>query len=108
MIKQITLAILIIFISISSAFSQVPHKISYQGILTDIDGIALNGNYSIQFSLWDEETAGNLLWLEVQQVTVNNGNFDVYLGINNPIALQFDIQYWLEIVVNNSALPRVM
>ncbi|HPI20930.1 MAG TPA: hypothetical protein PKY56_11220, partial [Candidatus Kapabacteria bacterium] len=69
MIKKFTLAILIIFISISSVFSQVPHKISYTGVLTDIDGVALNGNFNIQFSLWNEETAGTALWLETQYVS---------------------------------------
>ncbi|HPO64083.1 MAG TPA: hypothetical protein PK762_13475, partial [Candidatus Kapabacteria bacterium] len=106
--KIITLAILIIFISISSVFSQVPQKISYQGVLTDIDGNALNGNYNIQFSLWNDETAGFSLWQEVQQVSVNNGIFDVYLGAVSPIILPFDAQYWLEIQVESSLpLPRV-
>ena len=107
--KNFTLSLLIIFIGISSIFAQVPQKISYQGVLTDIDGNALNGDYSIQFSLWNQETAGNMLWVEEQQVTVNYGNFDVYLGVVSPIILPFDTQYWLQIQVNNlTPLPRVI
>ncbi len=107
--KYFSIAIVIIFIGISSVFSQVPQKISYQGVLTDIDGVALNGNYNIQFSLYNTESGGTPIWQEIQDVLVTNSIFDVYLGSVNPIILSFNSQYWLEIQVGSSLpLPRVM
>ncbi len=59
----------------------VPATIPFQGRLTDASGTALNGSYSIQFSLWNALTAGSQLWTETQPtVTVANGLFRVDLG----------------------------
>jgi hypothetical protein len=41
------------------------------------------------------------LWVETQQVSVNNGVFNVLLGTATPIALAFDKQYYLGITVGN-------
>ena len=37
----------------TTVFAAVPEKISYQGKLADGAGLALNGNYSLTFNIYD-------------------------------------------------------
>lgn len=61
-----------------------PARMSYQGYLVDSSAVALGNsapkNFDVIFSLFDAETAGNLLWAEQQTVTVDKGFFNVLLG----------------------------
>ena len=73
--------------------SRPPGQISYQGYLTDANGIPLATNtpknFSVQFRLYNSATASaaaNLLWGEQQVVTVDRGYFTVMLGAGSPIA----------------------
>src|SRR5690349_7115326 len=54
-----------------------PGQISYQGFLTDANGIPLATNaprnYTIVFRIWDASTAGSNIWAEQQIVTVDRG-----------------------------------
>ncbi len=86
----------------------IPHKINYQGYITDSAGIPLDGSYKFDFGLYDMETGGNLLWSESQEtVSVDQGIFHILLGANFPIELDFDGTYWLEISVDEENLfPR--
>ncbi len=64
--------------------AQTPQFMTYQGYLTDQNGNALatNGpqNYDIVFRIWNQPTAGNEIYGELQTVTVANGYFSVLLG----------------------------
>src|SRR5581483_4860595 len=70
------------------AFAQAtpnpPGQISYQGYVTDANGVPLATNapvnYDIFFHIYDSPQGGNVLWGELQTVTVNNGYFSVLLG----------------------------
>ncbi len=73
----------------AQAAAGIPKLINFQGKLTDAtDGTNVpNGTYSMQFKLYDDPTAGSLLWTETwdgtggsTQVTVTNGVFNVKLG----------------------------
>ena len=83
--------------------AQVPQYLSYQGKLME-DGIALSGERTITFSLWDNDNGGNPidgLWNETQDVAITEGIYNVDLGtvfplpvnlhINNKLFLQVDI-----------------
>jgi len=98
---------LTLLISIS-AFAQVPETIFYQGKLTSTTGIGVNDTIPFTFRLYDEETDGAPLWTEHHfAVPVVKGLFDVMLGSINPIGLEFDRQYWLEMTVDGNLLtPR--
>lgn len=90
----------------------VPRTISYQGKLTDTDGVGINDTTDIAFSLYEVSTGGTSIWSEVQaDVPVVKGLFSVRLGSVSPLNLNFDAQYYLEIRVGgmtSSALdPRV-
>ncbi|NOY61530.1 MAG: hypothetical protein GXO75_21675 [Calditrichaeota bacterium] len=48
------LAVVSIILAAQIAWAQVPATISYQGILTDVDGnIVADGDYALTFNLYD-------------------------------------------------------
>ncbi len=61
-----------------------PGQVSYQGFLTDANGVALAlsapKNYDVNFRIYNAPTGGNAVWGEVQTVTVDRGYFSVLLG----------------------------
>lgn len=93
---------------LSSAECAVPRLINYQGKLTDLNGVPLNGSYAITFRIYDSDAAGNLLWEEVHNgVVIDKGVFSLILGSVNPLGLAFDAQYYLEIKVGAEVMsPR--
>lgn len=73
------------------AFASVPPEINYQGILTDAAGDTVPpGTYTMRFRIYDEPTAGNLLWESFDDdpyvpVAVLHGLFNHLLGSSNPL-----------------------
>src|SRR5210317_1413044 len=75
------------------ASSQVPRQLSYQGLMTDDEGIPLSdGNYNLAFRIYDDRDAGNLLWQEFKTVNTFNGVFEVVLGDVEPLDMPFNLQ----------------
>ncbi len=76
--------------------------ISYQGRLTDADGNAVSdGNHTVVFSLYDQESGGTALWKETQNLETSNGIFSAHLGSVNPIdTLTFNRPFYLGIQVD--------
>jgi hypothetical protein len=71
----------------TAALADVPGLISYQGTLTDADGVALDTTVSMTFSLYSDSTATFSVWAETQTaVEVNDGLFNVLLGRENPLS----------------------
>jgi hypothetical protein len=73
------------FVSQAQPTANPPGQISYQGFLTDANGIPLATNtpknYTIVFRIWDASTGGSNIWAEQQIVTVDRGYFTVMLGV---------------------------
>ena len=90
--------------------AQAPQTMSYQGILTDASGAAVeDGTYSITFKLYNVAAGGTPLWEEAQAVSVASGLFNVILGSSSSLNLQFDQPYWLAININSGTeLPPRM
>ena len=105
------LKMITIFLTMSFfAFAQIPPKISYQGVLSDIDGNPVaDGEYKIIFYLFNDPVSDTPLWKEKQEAIIRNGIFNVMLGSNNPLNLPFDEPYWLGISVagGDELLPRI-
>lgn len=90
--------------TVAHAAPGVPDIISYQGRLTDQNGILLGGTgttYYFKFSIWDSPTvgAGTRLWPTAAptatSLTVTDGVFDVNIGDTGggyPDALTYDFQ----------------
>ncbi len=80
------------FSASEDANANPPERLSYQGYLTDSEGVALGSNadgtsnptnYNIIFRIYDEESnseTSTLLWSETQTVTIDTGVFSVLLG----------------------------
>ena len=89
------LGVLFVFGSLSNAFgadAEPPRSMTYQGYLTDSDGVPLGSsapaNYDVQFRLYDIKEGGttdNILWAEQQTVTVDSGSFSILLGEGSAI-----------------------
>jgi hypothetical protein len=100
-IASILFMVGVLFAHDESYVAAIPHQLSYQGMLTQSDGITpvADGTYSIRFSIWDDATLGSELWNETQSVQVSKGLLNVNLGSGTPLGLAFDKYYWLEIKV---------
>lgn len=100
---------------VSVGFAQIPRTVSYQGYLTDtttgnpVD--TLPGTVSITFTIYDALTAGNVQWAETQNVSVNQGVYNVVFGADslNPLSIFFNTHYWLgiEVGTDGEMLPRL-
>ena len=108
--RQIKLMLTIVLFSVFSyfafAYAEIPQALSFQAKLTDKDGSPLNGNYKLEFALYDSLTSSNLLWQETQTVPVQEGVANVILGSSNPLDLAFDKPYWLELVIQGEKLSQ--
>jgi hypothetical protein len=107
-------ALLVLSVGISGALAgswlapdaPVAGKINYQGRLTTPGGAPLSGAYTMRFQLYDDPTAGALLWDSGSvAVSVSGGLFNVELNIP---AANFDGRgLWLALTVGGELLsPR--
>lgn len=108
--KKLSIILFIPIIITQITFSQVPQKISFQGILTNSEGtVVADGDYSLKFKLYDSATNGTTIWEETQVVSTTGGLFNVILGKITPFNLPFNSGCWLEIIIDESEVlsPRV-
>ncbi len=106
--SKISLIIILMIVIISAT----PKTISYQGVLTDINGSPKNnGSYDIIFSLYTVEKDGTHLWRSTKTVELKEGIFSILLGNNTPFdnTLDFTKPYWLGIQMGADAelTPRI-
>lgn len=85
----------------------IPLLIGYQGRLADpgTGEAKPDGNYNVEFSLYDVESGGTALWNESKIVSVGNGVFSTHLGDITPLSISlFNGQaLWLGIKVESDA-----
>jgi hypothetical protein len=103
---------LVVILFAPPSLSDIPKLLNYQGKVTDTDGTPVaEGTYSMQFSIYDSVTAGNMEWSSGSvSVNICGGIFEILLGdIPQPaLELAFDEDYWLETVVDGDVQsPRV-
>ena len=102
--RPLALACVLLFVLAlaGAAAADVPHVMSYQGVLKDSTGANVpDGTYGLTLSLYTTSTGGAPVWSETQSVDTSNGVFDVLLGEVAPLPkLLFDQELWLEIMVN--------
>jgi len=98
----------VLLLCLESIKADIPKLINYQGMLTDNSGSPLTDTVDITFIIYDDPgpTGGNIKWDEIQyDVPVINGLFNVILGSENPINLDFSEDYWMEITVGGQMMP---
>ena len=66
----------------SSAAWAVPLQISHQGRMLNDEGVPLEGEHSLHFSLYN---GAKVLWSETQTVQFSDGHYLVALGEKNPL-----------------------
>ncbi len=102
-----SLLILCLLIAVS-AIAEVPVTITYQGRLTDASGTPVaDGNYTLDFALYDAASGGTLLWSETGDVvTPSDGLFATVLGDNTPFpqSPEFGFEAVSPFVVPNTTL----
>jgi hypothetical protein len=91
--RTVLAAVLVLFAP--AALCAPPQTLHHQGYLTTSAGAPVDGTVTVDFSLYDAPSGGNLLWTETQSVTVQNGHYAVILGNVIPFGLSFDAPYWL-------------
>ncbi|HPG39391.1 MAG TPA: hypothetical protein PLP19_01005 [bacterium] len=109
-LKSVLFFILVVIFLENLCLGQIPQTISYQGILSNADGsLVSDGNYTLTFKLYDNATGGTILWSETQNISINNGIFNVILGSIDPLSISFNDPYWLGITVGEGSefIPRV-
>ena len=103
--------LLSIMLTVSPVAAEAPAFYPVQGILTDADGVAIDGSVSVRFTLYDAPNQGKQLWTETQTVIVEEGAFVAYLGFLEPLAPSFFVDntsLWLAIAVEDDpAMQRV-
>ncbi|MBI3006109.1 MAG: hypothetical protein HYY49_11945, partial [Ignavibacteriales bacterium] len=95
----------------SFVFAQGPGVISYQGVLTDTNGVAKpDGSYDFTFQFYSSATGGTALWTETKSLALRKGLFVTMLGDQTafPDSVRFDKAYWLNLQVGPEVLvPRI-
>ncbi len=92
----------------SSVPPAFPHKINYQGMVTDNGGVPITGYHDFLFKIFDDPETGSMLWDEPQNgVYVEKGLFNVILGSVDPVDLSFyeADEFWLDITVDGEQMP---
>src|SRR5450759_1931612 len=91
-------AIILLLVAVlccGSVHAQVPQKLNYQGYLTNAGGTPVNATVWMDLKLYNVASGGSALYSETRSVTVTNGVFNVVIGSVTPLALPFDVQYYL-------------
>jgi hypothetical protein len=105
------MAVLFMVLFTGAAFSQsvdAPHKISYQGLLTDGSGKPIaDGAHSLTITLYSDAGGTSQVWQSTFSTTTSNGIFNVILGdagaiLPSPLTMPL----WLGVSVDNNAELR--
>jgi hypothetical protein len=96
----------------ATAQTVVPALVPYSGT---IDGKSLSSDASITFLLFKDESGGEPLWTESQQVSIDpSGHYKVQLGANSPSGLPLEVfangeARWLEVqIAGQNPQPRTL
>jgi len=91
--KMILLSIVILTLLITQMSILAQQRlISYQGNITDQQNKPYLGPIQMTIEMYSSETGGLLLWTETQNVSLNNGYFNIYLGSLTPLPIDFNFK----------------
>jgi hypothetical protein len=96
------------------ALAQDITVIEYQGTITELDGMPVDGPVSITFAIYDAPMGGTKLWEETVVVNASGGDFSAMLGASVPIdptlwtGLSPGDERWLSMAIapDGELLPR--
>ena len=102
MSRRTPLLLTMILVVLQAGHAQIPHTLSYQGLLADTSGTPKpDGSYNFTFRLYTVSSGGSAIWNETKSSQVKRGLFSTVLGSVTPIpdSVKFDRQYWLGVQV---------
>ena len=105
--KFILLSIVLLSLMVaplSEVFAQA-RLINYQGNILNQENLPYEGPVQITFELYSADFGGSQLWSEIQNVTLNKGYFNVYLGSVSPFPANFNFNrdLWLQVTVGKGS-----
>ncbi|HWY55257.1 MAG TPA: hypothetical protein VNZ03_12385 [Terriglobales bacterium] len=122
--KRVTLLLTVALFCLSSGLAQgpstsqtvaIPHLVRFSGAVKDVAGQPLTGTLGITFALYRDQDSGAPLWLETQNVAVDNsGRYAVSLGATRADGLPVELfasgeARWLGVQPDGQAeQPRVL
>lgn len=92
------------------AAGQVPRVISHQGLLNDNTGVPISdGSHDVTVRFYTTDSGGDAIFEETQDVSTTSGLFSILIGLNQPLELEFDQQYWVGFSVDGGEemSPRI-
>ncbi len=106
-IMKLTKYLYTLLLLVAPLLANQPHRLSFQGVLNNQQGTAVvDSNYIFNFSIYDDEKAGNKLWEESKLIQTHGGAYQTILGNDSSMhALPFDQTYYVQVMVNNTLLP---
>ena len=113
LVKKYLLISLIAVIGILlGACSGLNPQFTYQGVLTDASGNPYNGDVTITYSLYNEETGGTALYSETETVTVTDGRFDSVVGPSGTVSGlspdDLSQALWIELTIGNGTITETL
>jgi hypothetical protein len=104
--KKLTIGILAIYVLSLSALA-VPNQLTYSGRLLQ-NGALVNAALTMTFKIWNDLTAGTLLWSTSNvNVDVNQGIYSVALDQVSPNVFTADSAY-LEVIIDPAGTPETL
>ncbi|MFH2048621.1 MAG: hypothetical protein ABIJ12_04160 [bacterium] len=105
-IKIIHLSLLILFLCLTNASGT--NLISYQGKLTNADGLPVpDNNYTVTFTITSDISGTHSVWSETAVVSTGDGLFNHYLGSVTNLPSSLFVEYdslYLKVTVNGESV----
>jgi|GEM_PF-3759718 len=91
---------LLVLLCLISSVSAIDNLMALQGTASDAIGGISNGNLIV--TLWDQPSGGALLYNSSNEFNgaIQNGRYDVLLGENAPLSLEYGHYYYLGLNIN--------
>jgi hypothetical protein len=97
--KQFLTTILALVILSAAVSAATEHLIPLQGLASDSSGTLLaSGDLSVR--IYDDATAGNLIYSETFNSAIQDGIYDVLLGSTTTLNLDNTVKYFMEVDIN--------
>ena len=66
-----------------------PYALGHEGLLIDADGLPMEGEHQLTFTIWDAPEGGEVVWEANRRILVDAGYYSVQLGEDAPLGGAF-------------------